>query len=65
MSNPQIPELFKPVKASVSGTIGNVYIVDGSGKVVSDTIPEAYGVSAEQLGLGVWATGGPVNLSAF
>lgn len=57
-------ELFKPLKDSVSGTVGNVYIMDESGKVVSDTIAEAYGARAEQLGLGEWSSGGPVNLLA-
>jgi two-component system sensor histidine kinase YesM len=57
-------ELFKPLKDSVSGTVGNVYIMDESGKVVSDTIAEAYGAGAEQLGLGEWSSGGPVNLLA-
>lgn len=57
-------ELFKPLKDSVSGTVGNVYIMDESGKVVSDTIAEAYGAGAEQLGLGEWSSGGTVNLLA-
>ncbi|SEU18033.1 sensor histidine kinase [Paenibacillus sp. NFR01] len=54
-------ELFKSLRDSVSGTLGNVYIVDGNGRIVSDNIPEAYGENAEQVGLGNWITGGAAN----
>lgn len=54
-------ELFKPMRDSVSGTIGNVYIADGDGRIVSDNIAGAYGASAEQLGLSEWISGAASN----
>ncbi|CAH1211336.1 hypothetical protein PAECIP111892_03537 [Paenibacillus auburnensis] len=54
-------ELFKSMRDAVSGTIGNVYIVDGDDRIVSDNIAGAYGANAEQMGLGAWTSGGSIN----
>ncbi|WP_249900384.1 sensor histidine kinase [Paenibacillus sp. PK3_47] len=57
-------ELFKPVRDSVSGNIGDVYIADGEGVIVSDHVAEAYRASAEQMGLEEWISGESVNTLA-